>query len=221
MSYVEPAEGPQGTRFLAHIEGVAQYVGKDLTVQIDGKRLDDFGPVRVQGDVVELHPKIPYGSIFTPGIYDVRYLIYDPWPTKFVTSKTFATFEITPTPTPGILAGIVVDAETKAPILPWVQITVWKEGKWWQSALTDEQGHYVVRDLEPGEYDVQASHWEYQSQTRTIIIESGKTTTCNFELVKGILPPGPEAFSWALLAACAPLFVVGTVIMGNEATAQR
>lgn len=50
------------------------------------------------------------------------------------------------------------------------------------ATLTDASGHYVFRDLNPGEYTLEASFTEYKSETYTVSLSANQTLEVNFEI---------------------------------------
>lgn len=50
------------------------------------------------------------------------------------------------------------------------------------AVLTDGSGHYVLRDLKPGKYSVEAALTGYASQTKEVDVVAGKTIELNFEI---------------------------------------
>lgn len=49
-------------------------------------------------------------------------------------------------------------------------------------AMTDGSGHYVIRDLKPGKYTLEAAFSGYKTITRTVEVKSGQTVEVNFEV---------------------------------------
>lgn len=86
-------------------------------------------------------------------------------------------------PSDANIAGHVIDAET-GEHMPYYVIQI-KDTH--IATLTDGSGHYVLRDLQPGTYVVEASCTGYKTQAKTVSVASGQTVELNFEAV-------PDAF---------------------------
>lgn len=81
------------------------------------------------------------------------------------------------------IAGHVIDAETGEHIPYYlVQIKDIRLG-----TMTDDSGHYILSDLKPGTYSVEASCIGFKTQTKTVTVSAGQTYELNFEAV-------PDAF---------------------------
>jgi len=78
----------------------------------------------------------------------------------------------------GRLAGAVSGADTQES-LPGANVTVVGTN---YGTSTDADGNYRITGLEAGEYDVQVSFVGYRSQTRSVTIRAGETTTLNVTL---------------------------------------
>lgn len=76
------------------------------------------------------------------------------------------------------IGGHVIESET-GEHLPYCLIKVEGTGL---ATLTDASGHYVFRDLVPGEYTLQASFTGYKSETLKVSVNKGQTIEANFEL---------------------------------------
>lgn len=78
------------------------------------------------------------------------------------------------------LSGHVVDASTKKHVPFYtIQIVGTSIG-----TVTDLSGHYVLRNLKPGEYTVEASCVGYLPEKKKVRLEAGKTTELNFEVLE-------------------------------------
>lgn len=53
--------------------------------------------------------------------------------------------------------------------------------------VTDATGHYVLRNLKPGTYDLEAAMIGYATQTKKVTVEAGKTVEIDFYVI-------PDAF---------------------------
>jgi len=79
----------------------------------------------------------------------------------------------------GEIAGTVTEAESGEP-LPGVNVVI--EGTT-QGASTDADGNYVITELEPGTYNVQASFIGYKNQlVEDVPVAAGETTTRDIQL---------------------------------------
>lgn len=76
------------------------------------------------------------------------------------------------------IGGHVIESET-GEHLPYCLIKVEGTGL---ATLTDASGHYVFRDLVPGEYTLQASFTGYKSEILKVSVNKGQTIEANFEL---------------------------------------
>lgn len=74
------------------------------------------------------------------------------------------------------LQGHVIDAEN-GEHLPFYAITIKGTN---HGTLTDASGHYIFRDLTPGEYTVEAYYTGYATETKKVKVEPGKTAELNF-----------------------------------------
>lgn len=76
------------------------------------------------------------------------------------------------------IAGHVVDRESGEHI-PGCLITILNSD---YATVTDGSGHYVFRDLKPGEYEVQASFIGYKTQLKSTTVVMQQTLELNFDL---------------------------------------
>ena len=91
--------------------------------------------------------------------------------------------------TKGKIIGVVTDKSTGAP-LPGVNIVI--KGTY-MGAATDLEGKFVIKNISPGQYDLEASMIGYKIQLRTgVKIAAGQTQTINFELEESVLAFGQE-----------------------------
>ena len=88
---------------------------------------------------------------------------------------------------PGTLEGTVRDATTTNGIAG-ATVAVFQQGSSVGSVTTDDTGHYTFPDAPVGEVSATASAPGYGSQTKTAQIQSGQTTTLDFDLQP--VPPG-------------------------------
>ena len=85
---------------------------------------------------------------------------------------------------PGGIAGTVVDRRTGEPIEGAVVVAKGRGDR--GRARTDENGHYLIRGLEPGVYQVKAKarHYKKEIYSRVVPVRSGEVTRpINFALV--------------------------------------
>lgn len=54
-----------------------------------------------------------------------------------------------------------------------------------QSKTTGSDGRYEFKDLTPGSYTITVSANEYEGGKKDVVVEAGKTATCDFQLQKG------------------------------------
>ena len=167
-------EGPKGTVFSAHVEGLTQFIGMDLMLQLfdtssgSGLALNSAGPVHITGDVVDLHPSIPFGGIYEFKKYDVGYLIYDPYPTHYVTQNHFATFTIKIT-VGNTLEGSVGELVSGLPI---PDATVTLNGK---TTKTLVNGSFKITGISNGTYTMSISKSGYTSYSESGMVFQGDT----------------------------------------------
>ncbi len=89
----------------------------------------------------------------------------------------------------GRIVGTVVEKSSREP-LAGVNISL--KGTY-MGASTDLDGHYLVENVTPGVYDVEASMIGYKIQLVTgVEIEAGQTEKINFELQESVLAYGQE-----------------------------
>lgn len=81
------------------------------------------------------------------------------------------------------IGGHVIEAET-GEHMPYCLVKIAGTNL---STLTDASGHYVFRDLKPGDYTLEASFTGYKTQTRNVRLSVRQTLEVNFEIV-------PDAF---------------------------
>lgn len=81
----------------------------------------------------------------------------------------------------GSVQGIVTDADSGEPIRS-ANITTSPLGR---STVTGSDGRYEFRDLEEGQYTIQAVKSEYESNTKQVIIKAGQMSSCDIMLSIG------------------------------------
>jgi len=91
--------------------------------------------------------------------------------------------------TKGRIEGIVLDKQSRAP-LPAVNIII--KGTY-MGAATDMNGQYFIKNISPGQYDLEVSIIGYKIQLKTgVKVVAGQTQTINFELEESVLAFGQE-----------------------------
>lgn len=85
---------------------------------------------------------------------------------------------LVPAGTDANIGGHVIDAET-GEHMPYYIIKIVGTNI---ATLTDGSGHYVFRDLKPGEYTLEASFTGYKTQTRHAHAAAGQSVEVNFEV---------------------------------------
>jgi len=89
----------------------------------------------------------------------------------------------------GRIEGIVIDKNLREP-LPGVNLVI--KGTY-LGAATDENGQYFIENINPGQYDLEASIIGYKIQLKTgIKVVAGQTQPINFELEESVLAFGQE-----------------------------
>jgi len=106
-------------------------------------------------------------------------------------------------PLPGTIIGTVTDASTDLPIAE-ANVTA---GDY--TNTTDAEGHYMITDVPPGDYNITASASNYHSNSTSETVISGETITVNFELT-----PLPGAIAGTVTDA-----LTGDPIEGADVTA--
>lgn len=84
--------------------------------------------------------------------------------------------------TTGDIAGVVTDyANTNSPI-SGATVSLTSTG---QTKTTSSDGRYEFKELTRGKYTLSVSANGYETVTKDVTVEEGKTTTCDFQLQKG------------------------------------
>ena len=76
------------------------------------------------------------------------------------------------------LIGHVIDKNTKEH-LAYIPVTLKGTVLY---TTTDETGHYFMKNLPEGEFEVEISFLGYKTQTKKVVLEKGKTVELNFEI---------------------------------------
>ena len=96
----------------------------------------------------------------------------------------------------GTLQGKVFDKDTKE-TLPFVTVVVSLNGNTVNGGITDIDGKYSIKPLEPGTYDVSFQFVGYQAQKTTgVLIKAGKITELNAEMLAGVELTTVEVFDY-------------------------
>lgn len=82
--------------------------------------------------------------------------------------------------TSGVIKGTVKTSDGKA--AEFVNITVTETG---QGATATQSGHYTIKNIKQGTYNLVASFVGLQTQTKQVTVVAGETTTVNFVLSEG------------------------------------
>lgn len=82
------------------------------------------------------------------------------------------------TPTDANIGGHVIDTST-GEHLPYCLVSIPGTKL---ACLTDASGHYVLRDLKPGTYTLEASYTGFESMQKTVTVNIGQTIELNFDL---------------------------------------
>ncbi len=83
---------------------------------------------------------------------------------------------------PGTLTGTVTDTITKAPISGTIINLVLPTGLVFSSVQTDTQGKYAIENIPAGAYTATATASGYNTQSNSVTITAGQTTTKDFAL---------------------------------------
>lgn len=76
------------------------------------------------------------------------------------------------------ITGHVVDKDTGEHIPGCLVVILNSE----YATMTDASGHYIFRDLSPGEYEIQVSFMGYRTQKKSTSVAANKTVELNFEV---------------------------------------
>ena len=76
------------------------------------------------------------------------------------------------------ITGHVVDKDTGEHIPGCLVVILNSE----YATMTDASGHYIFRDLSPGEYEIQVSFMGYLTQKKSTSVTANKTVELNFEV---------------------------------------
>lgn len=86
-------------------------------------------------------------------------------------------------PTDANIAGHVIDTDNKEHITGCIVKILGSS----LMTMTDASGHYVFRDLRPGDYTLEVSYMGYQSKKESTHVANGQTVELNFDI-------SPDAF---------------------------
>ena len=107
----------------------------------------------------------------------------------------------------GAIAGTVTDASTGDPI---EGATVTANG---YSATTEVEGHYIIVDVPPDDYTINASKPSYYNNSKPATVVAGETTTMNFALT-----PLPGAIAGTVTEASGEV-IAGANVAANGTSA--
>jgi len=137
-----------------------------------------------------------------------------------VLSNATTTVNFALDPSPGSIAGNVTDAVTTNPIAG-VSIQIFDGPTLIADTLTDPNGDYLVTDLAPGSYAVNATKAGYQTQVIGATVASNSTTTVNFALITNpgaIAGTVTDAVTTNPIAGATILVFRGRTYMGSALT---
>jgi len=125
-----------------------------------------------------------YSIAITPGNYTVTasatgYKSISQTDVTVVAGEPTTGINFALTPLPGVINGTATDASTSLPI---AGATVEAVGPETKSTTTDADGYYLIADVPPGDYTVNASAVGYYSNTTSATVKSEETTTVDFTL---------------------------------------
>ena len=86
------------------------------------------------------------------------------------------------TATTGKIAGIITDYVNTNTAISGANVSITSTG---QTKTTGTDGRYEFDDLTPGKHTVSVSANGYETATKEVTVEAGKTTTCDIQLQKG------------------------------------
>ncbi|GAB4281462.1 MAG: VWA domain-containing protein [Marinilabiliales bacterium] len=76
----------------------------------------------------------------------------------------------------GSITGKVTDTATGQPVKS-VTVTIYKDGNFVKSGTTDDNGIYLIKDIVPGTYSLEATHFAYKKIDKNAVIITANTTT--------------------------------------------
>jgi hypothetical protein len=130
---------------------------------------------------------LPQQLLLPLGTYQAKLVLTEesfhagPWSGALATDVSFVISA--PPPPPGDISGTVGTTAGKA--IANATVAAYQGQVLIASARTNTKGKYTILDLDPGDYQVQASATGYQTQERTVKVASGVTTTgVDFRLPK-------------------------------------
>lgn len=114
------------------------------------------------------------------------------------------------------LEGLVKDKSSGSP-LDFAYVKLFKSGSLVSGTQTDLDGNYLLTNLDPGTYDVEASYIGYNANKITdVVIKAGAIIRLNFELS----PAGVQLDVVEIKAYKAPLIDVDNTTTGGTVTAE-
>jgi len=114
------------------------------------------------------------------------------------------------------LEGLVIDKDGGSP-LDFAYVKLFKDGSLVSGTQTDLDGNYLLTNLDPGTYDVEASYIGYSASRITdVVVKAGSIMRLNFELS----PAGVKLDAIEIKAYKAPLIDVDNTTTGGTVTAE-
>ena len=178
-------------KYVQNANGTIAGTVKDATTQ---EYLEDVLVEALQNDVVQGNDNTNSGGQYMianliPGTYDTR-ASKTGFETQTIPGQTVISggtitvdFQLTPLPALGAIVGTVTDAITHES-LEGVLVEALQDAQVIDSDYSDANGEYEIADLQPGDYDVRASKFGYETQTQYgVTVEENQTTIVDFELV--------------------------------------
>ena len=83
---------------------------------------------------------------------------------------------------PGKIKGLITDSETSEPI-QGVSVELIKSYVPTDSTITGNDGTYLLKNITPGDYEVQASKFDYSTSLKDIEVNEAETRETNFNLI--------------------------------------
>jgi len=81
----------------------------------------------------------------------------------------------------GDITGYVTDAETSEP-LDSASIELNQSSSTIETTLTGNDGSYLIKNISPGNYELEVSKLSFEKETKNVTVESTKTSIINFEI---------------------------------------
>lgn len=170
---------PKPTRGTIVARVVEALTAKPLPATVTLPGIDKPGPYRVASDgtvkVKGVRPGEVVVEAAAPGYRSAAVAV-----TVAAGRTTHQAIELELLPTEGVIAGIISDAATGAPL----RATVSLPGSGFGPFAAGAQGEWSTEGLPAGNYTVEAAADGYLTATTTVQVRAGETATADFELVK-------------------------------------